>query len=193
MSRDFQILRMKLSCSLGPALVAGLAGISILNSSAAHAVPTKTVNIGGQFYEVTYTNSPIAYVGNQALFQTPANGGSMPWWGSASLSQEFASAVAASLGVINDLTGSGEAQVGPTFPYYYSGPLSAYFWYQPSLSVISDQDNNDFISDADALFYATASAVPGSPSAAPGPLPLFGAAAAFGMSRRLRKRLRDAS
>jgi hypothetical protein len=38
--------------------------------------------------------------------------------------------------------------------------------------------------------YATATlAPPPPPAAVPGPLPLFGAAAAFGMSRRLRRKI----
>ena len=38
-----------------------------------------------------------------------------------------------------------------------------------------------------------AQVAPASPAAVPGPLPLFGAAAAFGFSRKLRKRIKSST
>jgi len=57
------------------------------------------VTVGGQDWDMTTFTG--AYNGNTAKFQTAANGGVMPWWGSESLAGEFATTVSNSLGFPN--------------------------------------------------------------------------------------------
>jgi hypothetical protein len=57
------------------------------------------VTVGGQDWDVTTFTG--AYNDNTAKFQTAANGGVMPWWGSESLAGEFATTVSNSLGFPN--------------------------------------------------------------------------------------------
>jgi uncharacterized protein with beta-barrel porin domain len=83
-------------------------------AGSATANPVTTVTIGGQNYNVTYTN-PINYIGNTSLFST----GSMPWWGtgSSALAEQFATAVGATLGSPNGV------EFGPFFAFQQSPPL----------------------------------------------------------------------
>jgi hypothetical protein len=127
-----------------------------------------TVNIGGTNYDITTFKG--SYVDNAAKFATPANSGLMPWWGNSGLAASFATAVGDKFGYPNSF--------GDTGPFFVFG-LGA---------------NDVFSQDLDGQSQASASApwtyaVLASPPAVPGPLPLFGAAAAFGMSRRLRRRI----
>ena len=119
----------------------------------------------------TFTGS---YEANTSKFATPASGGVMPWWGSSTLASQFATAVLGSLGLTNPL-GQG--------PYFaYSVPGNVNLWrYRPSAEGIGSTSTatNASRTFAIATIYAT-----------PAPLPLFGAAAAFGFSRKLRKRIK---
>ncbi len=153
--------------------------MSLLAAPSAEALTT-TVDVGGTNYDVTYTNSKITYNGNQSLFNTLANGGEMPWWGSSILAQQFATIVGSSLGYPNS---DGE---GPYFAY--NGNVSS--WYSSIFSSSVKQANG--ISPLAFRYYATATLHVSPPTAVPAPLPFLGVAAAFGMSRRLRQRLRSA-
>jgi uncharacterized protein with beta-barrel porin domain len=79
---------------------------SLLFAGSATANPVTTVTIGGQNYSVTYTN-PITYNDNIPLFST----GSMPWWGSQLLAEQFSTAVGVTLGLPNS------GAFGPLFAY----------------------------------------------------------------------------
>ena len=168
-----------------PTLAAALAGLSLLAPSAAQAL-TIPVTVGGQIYDVTYTDPAITYTGNESLFNTASNGGKMPWWNTQALAEQFATLVGDSLGLPN--TG-----FGPFFSWEYrddgQGGTNVETWaFDPAISAPAAESP----SASGFNFYATATLR--DPSAAvPGPLPLFGAAAAFGMSRRLRQRIRRTS
>ena len=106
----------------------------------------------------------------------------MPWWGNESLAEQFATAVGASLGtpIFNTYGPSFARNLNNAgFAVYVMGEV---FWPQNS-SV-----NNFGFTTLESGTYAIATLAP-PPAGVPGPLPLFGVAAAFGMSRRLRRKI----
>ena len=123
-----------------------------------------------------------AYSNNIGKFNTPSNGGVMPWWtgpgGSISTAKAFATAVGFSLGKPN-----------------YSGVYGPLFGYRPQGTMLNsvafsacafDACEASFNADnSNTIVWAQADLV-----ATPGPLPLLGAAAAFGFSRKLRMRIK---
>ncbi len=128
------------------------------------------------------------YNGNVAKFNTLDNNGLMPWWGSDTLAIQFATQIWDKLGMPND-SGSN----GPFFSYeIYDDPDQGLFlrnrlYRQPTNSIEPHPTySHEF---GDSLTYAIATPVVSPPAAVPGPLPLFGAVAAFGLSRRLRRRI----
>jgi hypothetical protein len=148
----------------------GLAAISLSPGSAQAYV----VTVGGVQYDVTtFTGS---YNDNTSKFGTAANTGVMPWWGDSTMAQAFAVQVGSSLGLLN-VSGS----LGPFFGYQKTGnSISNYRWVGSTSNVGTGSIGAQF-----SRTWAQATLVP-----APGPLPLFGAAAAFGFSRKLRKRIK---
>ena len=159
--------------ALGAAVA--LAALSLSPGSAQAYV----VTVGGLLYDVTtFTGS---YNSNTSKFQTPANGGVMPWWGSSTLADEFATQVGSGLGQPNNLG----APFGPVFAYATSGQNLRIYYYDSryqSPSILS----YDALPPGDSFTWAQVNV-----SAVPAPLPLFGAAAAFGFSRKLRKRIQE--
>jgi len=163
-----------------------------------------TVN-GAEYNITTFTGS---YADNEIKF-SPAL---MPWWGSESLSLNFASALANSLGYPNNWPiWDGLAQnpgrpacelcVAPLFAYRFSNISDWNIW----LRFTSNGGDSDLPREQGGViptnqsyftWAALASApgpVPPDPApapGAPGPLPVFGAFAAFGFSRKLRKRIK---
>ena len=137
------------------------------------------VNVGGSDYDVTTVAGK--YSDLQATLST------QPWFGNATLAQTFANTVF-------DGLGSGD---GPVFAY---GVFTQVF--NPIISLDFAQGyfydaafTNTYYVEAyveDAYTYAKAQLQP-PVSSVPGPLPLFGAMAGFGMSRRLRARIKAAS
>jgi len=173
--------------AVGAAVALAALGLSPGEAQAACAPGTAAtlcrVTVGGLQYDVTRFTA--SYNANPTTFNTTNNGGVMPWWGNGATATQFAT------------------QVGNYFGNQRFGGLgSVYFAYSrnPSTSLVSfslqyegsiygdwttaDTDVRDW---AQATLYSPAAA-----SAAPGPLPLFGAAAAFGFSRKLRKRIQGA-
>jgi hypothetical protein len=162
-----------------PALATILAsGFIGLTAGEANAL---VVNVGGQDYNVTtFTGS---YIDNISKFATAANGGVMPWWGSQSTADSFTSAVNTGLGLPNGL-----GLYGPLFGYAPSRPDGIrYVYWDSALSSVSPTASTSI--DNTRTWAQATPAAPSSP-AAPSPLPIFGAAAAFGASRQLRKRIR---
>jgi hypothetical protein len=138
------------------------------------------VTVGGVQYDVTtFTGS---YDDNTSKFETAANRGVMPWWGSATLASEFATQVGSGLGIINNPPG------GPAFAYSHSYP----FAYTKMSNGTSAFDNSylQMYPNNNGIPIVWAQAAPLHAAPAPGPLPLFGAGAAFGFSRQLRKRIK---
>ncbi len=150
---------------------AALAAISLSPGSAQAYV----VTVGGVQYDVTsFTGT---YNDNTSKFATAANGGVMPWWGNSSLANQFANAVGNGLGTLN-------GEEGPLFGYVQEGPGNGF------ISHVSFNSGNLNFGYKAINTSATWAQVTPSAAAAPGPLPLLGAAAAFGFSRQLRKRIK---
>jgi hypothetical protein len=170
-ARHCSRLGQRFQVALGAA--AALAAISLSPGSAQAYV----VTVGGVQYDVTtFTGT---YNDNIGKFRTPANGGVMPWWSNESLANAFSTALAGSLGFPNP---AGRA---PHFAWVCSDSACPdLFWKAYNgTSIITDQNGAN-----QTRTYATATLYTSAP--APGPLPLFGAAAAFGFSRKLRKRIK---
>ena len=154
---------------LALAVVSGTAG-SLLAASPAQAVG---VNFGGTFYDISVVEMSYDTAANS--FQLPPLG-QMPWWGSQANADDFAGQVFGALG-----EGSTPGY-GPLFAYDFDTALSEVVGSLQDLSAPGSLIDGRPASSA-TVKYAIASAP------APGPLPLFGAAAAFGCSRQLRRRI----
>ena len=158
--------------------------LTVVASNTAQAFPVVTVNVSGSSYDITYFMGN--YNDNTAEFAIPP-AGRMPWWGDATLAQSFATQVSDKLGF--PYIGLG----GPSFAYELriGNPLV------PSTQVLGFAVSNTSPTVASgtavppngARGYAIVNPALPPPAPVPGPLPLFGAAAAFGMSRRLRRRI----
>jgi hypothetical protein len=153
---------------------------------ALHAGSSKAIvlNVGGLDYDVTrFTGT---YNNNASKFNIPASGGVMPWWGNGSLANSFAAAAFArrnDFGFPNSGT-----LLGPFFAFSSTsgsdGTLVDNFTYATGSDYVSAM-----VSRASSRAYAQATLLP--PSAVPGPMPVLGAAAAYGLSRKLRQRIRQ--
>ncbi len=179
--------------TLKSAIGAALA-IGVLGAGQAQAL---VVTVNGQQWNVTtFTGS---YDANISKFNTPANGGVMPWWtgnSNQSPASDFAQAVQFDLGTFSSNPPFGTS-FQPGGPYFASTVLVngigsgsdsievAWYAARTGQSPIV-QFSQTTLSRTLSVTYAQASLVP-----VPGPLPLFGAAAAFGFSRKLRKRIND--
>jgi len=135
-----------------------------------------TVTVGSTDYDVTIFNG--SYNSNSASFQVPPTG-VMPWWGNDQLALDFAAQV-------YDQLGSGPtAGFGPVFAYEDSG-TDIQGWSQSITDPASQ--NLEMIANNVDVNYAIATPLNSAAASVPVPLPVFGAAAAFGWSRQLRKR-----
>ena len=157
-------------------LSAGVACVGIgfaLHGGDARAL-TVSVSVGGNTYNLTTLSG--AYSGNVSLLQ------SQDWWGNSSLANQLATAVGGQLGAPNNAS-----SFGPMFAYEYDSGYD--FVVGPTYNTALSQVATDYYSGGQLTGFAIAS----SPSQVPGPLPLFGAMAGYGMSRRLRARIKAAS
>lgn len=162
-------------------------GAALLTVSATIALPllaalpaaAVTVTIGSTSYDVTvFTGS---YNNNTSLFQA-LSPGKMPWWGDSTgdSASEFATQVYDQLAT------------GPTAGY---GPVFAYDLDTAGVIGISQNLTNPLVQAGESIAldtpvaYAIATPFSPPPSPVPAPLPVFGAMAAFGASRRIRKRI----
>lgn len=180
--------------SLRAGLVVGVtAALGAAVAPAAGAV-TLDLTVNGQLWRLdTVTTS---YVVSPGLFNTPAAGGSMPWWGdgTGTLATAFATALLAAdpsqsvFGYPNSGTGGTANQRSPFFAWEWraNAPNVSYVTIElPTPSISPDGASSLKLNQATSREWFIASAI----QQVPGPLPLFGAAAAFGWSRRLRRRL----
>jgi hypothetical protein len=138
----------------------------------------------GSWDVTTFTGS---YNDNESRF----NVGEMPWWGNESLASLFADAVGSSLGAPNGLHATLRSW-GPKFSFAacdatcdYLGQYSVELTSGSPVLTIGLEPKGLESNGIGPLTWARAT-----PHAVPGPLPLFGAAAAFGFSRKLRKRIK---
>jgi hypothetical protein len=163
--------------------------LSVVVSSAAScfaSYPAEATTVQATVNGVTYdvTTFTGTYDANTSKFALPPSG-LMPWWGSESIASQFATQVLDRLG----LPFSGFA--GPIFAYQtvpnFENPSLIEVegrLYDSTILGIGSSVGEVRISDTYAIVVPAAP-----PAAVPGPLPLFGAAAAFGLSRRLRRRI----
>ncbi len=162
---------MKSSLRLAAFAVLSGTAVSLLASSPADAIG---VNFGGVLYDVTVLET--SYVTSASTFQPPSLGGLMPWWKSQTNADYFAEQV---FGLLGEGSTSG---YGPLFAYDYDAPLLQVMGSLHDLSA-----PGSLIDDTPAASATVKYAIATAP--VPGPLPLFGAAAAFGWSRQLRRRI----
>jgi hypothetical protein len=158
---------------LRPLPLAASVGVAVLAFMPASASAVQVV-VSGQFYEVsTFQGTANA---NAAKFTTA----DMPWFGNQSLASAFATAVGSQLGL------TGLLSRGPFFAYSRStGFIPALNTTNNSVfsSLTGTTVSNIPVLRSINTTYAVATEVPG-------PLPLLGVGAAFGLSRKLRCRIR---
>ena len=188
-ARHSSRLGQRLQVTLGAA--AALATISLSPGSAQAYV----VTLGGVQYDVTtFTGT---YNDNISKFKTAANGGVMPWWNNRTLAMSFATAVGTNLGYPNF------GVAGPFFGYQFetidpcadANPEEGGSCPSEQVRSIYRSNNgayitNDSFADNSRTWAQASLYTAPAPAPVPGPLPLFGAAAAFGFSRKLRKRIK---
>jgi hypothetical protein len=155
-------------------LLGGATALGVMSPLAAQAL-TVTLTVGGNNYDVTTLET--SYSASSAILQ------SQPWWQNTALADALAGALGTQLGTPN--TGG-----SPYFANAVSGTppfeLVNSIFFIDFIGVIFSND-----SVGNLLTFAVLDQ-PAPVNPVPGPLPLFGAAAAFGMSRRLRQRIRRA-
>ena len=159
--------------TLGVALAMG-----VLTAGQAQAF---VVTVNSLKYDVTTFNG--TYNANTSQFATAANGGVMPWWGNSSLATQFATQVGSNLGLPNQV---GPSNFGPYFGYKI---VSTTVVEAPSFLTGAGVVPSSVSGLTTTVTWAKASLV-AQPAPVPGPLPALGAAAAFGFSRQLRKRIK---
>ena len=108
----------------------------------------------------------------------------MPWWGNSSLANQFATQVGGNFafpnyGIYSPLFADRIAQATADDPLYWLA--GAVYTYDKGLSSIAALGPNSWPA------HVWAQVEPG--TSVPGPLPILGAAAAFGFSRKLRRRI----
>ena len=168
--------------ALGVALTMG-----VLTTGQARAY---IVNVGGLNYDVTtFTGS---YNDHKSKFaQTP--GGVMPWWGDSSLATQFSNALGYSLGAPNSIetlsAGSPtKINVGPYFAY--NGIVDKITFLLSDTAATYHPNPSPLIFSVDLNSSVAWAQVAPKTSTVPGPVPVIGAFAAFGFSRKLRKRIK---
>lgn len=181
------------SASLRAVLAVGCA--TVLGTALAPTARAVSLDltVNGQLWRLDTVNT--TYQASTSLFNTAAGGGAMPWWGdgTGTLAAAFASALLAAnpsqsvFGYPNPV-GSTPNQRSPFFAWDYQSvaPQVSYVSLElPGPTVTAIGVNSLKVNQTTTREFFIATAVP----RVPGPLPLFGAAAAFGWSRRLRRRL----
>ena len=167
------------------ALAGGIATVLLASPKAAEAV---VITNGGVNYDVEIYNG--SYAANPSYFATPANGGRMPWWGDQSLAAILADLLGAGLSP-NPLPND-----GPLFAWdlgnVTAGNVDADYLDLTTLGTSYLVTSGDYGPSTTQTYVVLVTPPPAS-AAVPAPLPLFGAAAAFGASRRLRRRLNGAT
>jgi len=157
---------------------AALAAIS-LSPGDAQAQTYQVIVDSVQYDVTTFTGS---YYANQYLF----NINNMPWWGSNSLADIFVTALGLQAGLPNPAGNSGPPTTGYFGPYFaVNNRVDVLYTNGSGVGVFGGTENPSQAQNT----YAVLSPIP-SPPSVPGPLPLLGAGAAFGFSRKLRKRIK---
>jgi hypothetical protein len=175
--------------------------MGVLGAGQAHAL---VVTVNGQDWDVTTFYG--TYIDNSTKFntETPVNGGVMPWFGIGAtetldlLADVFATAVGGRLGFPNGPLAANEPPTGgPFFAWQVtSNPtvndvtlVGRYISVSNCVPLGDPADcglDRGLVNDRTEVTWAQATPVPG-------PLPVLGAAAAFGFSRKLRKRIKTST
>ena len=163
------------------------------------------VTVNGQNWNVTtFTGS---YNSLTSKFQTPINGGVMPWWGNVTVANSFATAINTSLGMGNGNGGNSAGNLAMSL-FFATSLTSGGTFCTPNPSCVAFRywDSRGFVNGSSSMggipsgntidpsynsgtgpiLWAQADLIT---DPAPGPRPALGAAAAFGFSRKLRKRI----
>jgi hypothetical protein len=158
------------------------------------------LNVGGNAFDVTTFTGSHNATQNRSKFARPSEGGVMPWWGSESLANMFAQAFLQDLATRPTCQALG-CNPNDLFVIQGAGPLFAWGSIGQSLiraelprtsvgagGAVSYSVSTRLVSQSEPFAWAQASQ-PAPPTPVPGPLPALGAAAAFGFSRKLRRKL----
>ena len=154
-------------------LVGAVASLAVFSSPASAVV----VTVDGTQYDLDVFDGP--YLGNESLFSSVAPG-EMAWWGDEAMAIDFASQVFDQL-LEGTTTGN-----SPLFAYEVVGS-DVNGWSSDILSPNSLYFES--FGTGVSVKYAVGRPLSTGVSSVPGPLPIFGAAAAFSWSRRIRRRL----
>ena len=148
------------------------------------------VDVSGQQWNVTTFAG--SYNENICKFATAANGGVMPWCNDTDVAKQFANAIGDQLGLPNF---EFERPATPLFaPLFGTGPIYVEPWGDRRILVRYEAFRfgqgivfgHVEVSNS-VVTWAQATRVE---AHVPGPLPILGLAAAFGFSRKLRKRIK---
>jgi hypothetical protein len=153
--------------------------ISTLPVLAALPAAAVSVTVDGLDYDVTFFEG--SYADHSLLFQAPPTG-LMPWWSdpSGDLASQFAFQVYGSLGNGSVLG------YGPVFAYLNDASTDKLEGWVQSITDPNVQDIQNPSRNAVINYAILNNASPG-PEPVPSPLPLFGAASAYRVSRKLRR------
>ena len=171
------------------AYTAGAASLMLLlNPGSAKAVVSAngSVIINISVDDKTYKVSPFSgsYEVNPAKFNSPDLGGVMPWWEDEALASKVMNAVAA-----DPASAAWRTETyGLPFVAYSKETFNFYGQQYTQVEMFSSLLGSTTASGSDVYSWLEASPQ-GRATAVPGPVPLCGAAAAFGLSRRLRRRI----
>jgi len=155
-----------------------LFGAALLPLLSANPASALIITVAGINYDVSTIDT--SHASQPTTFGQPPIG-LMPWWGDDILASTFATTV------FNQLGPGWDADYGPVFAYALDAPPNVVLGLTSSLTNVSDQPDV-FPSTTASVRYAIATSTLATP--VPAPLPLLGAVAAYGCSRRLRARLR---
>jgi hypothetical protein len=172
--------------ALGTAVGAAVAGLAIADSQAQAIV----VSVGDFDYDVTtFTGS---YNDNESKFNTPANGGAMPWWENYNHVNNWTTNLASDFALEAEYSlGSGVLFAYELRPQYNSTQAAFYIGINILFGTETLYDSS--ATWAQATFIGPTNGGGGVSADVPGPLPGLGLAAAFGFSRKLRKRIKASS
>jgi hypothetical protein len=154
--------------------LARLAAISAASFSIHSSQPAMAVVVMG--YDVFSVS--MSKQSNPQDFALPVDGGKMPWWKDQALAALFAQTV------LDDLGSGSDPLYGPIFAYDFdlnSGQLFGVY------QVLDDASMQEIVDPPPTATHTLMYAIASEP--VPIPLPLFGAAAGFAWSRRIRHRL----
>ena len=159
-----------------------------------------TIDDGGNTYAISMVTNSF-----ESEFPSPSTS-DMFWWLNSAKSADAATQVGAAFGFPNVDYSLG-AMSGPWFAYNIGSPYvgdlrqNNYAYYMTSKYTLAGWHTADgyvpmdthgyYLNEYRPVVWARSSLVPsGGTSSVPGPLPILGLAAAFGFSRKLRKRIK---